>query len=67
MIKNIYDKDNKWYQHEYFCDSCFDEIENGEILRSEEGIKENQFDLCGTCKDDWDRYGELEKELKGGK
>ena len=25
MIKNIYDKTNKYYQHEYFCDYCFKE------------------------------------------
>ena len=65
MIKNIYDKVNNYYKHEYFCDCCFVEIEYGEILRSEEAIKENKFDLCSTCKEDWDRFGELEEELKG--
>ena len=65
MIKNIYDKVNNCYTHEYFCDCCFDEIEYDEILRSEEAIKENKFDLCRICKEDWDRFGELEEELKG--
>ena len=36
MIKNIYDKVNNRYRHEYYCDCCFNEIsEYGEILRNE--------------------------------
>ena len=63
MIKNIYDKDRKHYKHKYYCDMCFDEIsEFGEICRNHRAIK---FDLCSTCKEDWDRFGELEEELKG--
>lgn len=50
MIKNIYDKVNNKYNHEYFCDCCFNEIsEYGEILRNEKAIKLNIFDLCSKC------------------
>ena len=49
MIKNIYDKNNKYYEHEYYCDYCFKEIGLGEILRNEEAIKRNMFDLCYKC------------------
>lgn len=66
MIKNIYDKKNKWYQHEYFCDYCFKEIEYGEILRNEEAIKRNKFDLCSDCKNDWDKFEEINEELGKG-
>ena len=62
MIKNIYDKENKQYHHEYYCDYCFKEIEYGEILRNKEAIKRNKFDLCITCKYDWDFF---EKNNKG--
>ena len=54
MIKNIYDKVNNYYKHEYFCDYCFKEIGFGEILRNEEAIKRNKFDLCSDCKKEWD-------------
>ena len=62
MIKNIYDKVNNYYKHEYFCDCCFVEIEYGEILRSEEAIKENDYyvafvngedDLDKICEKCW--------------
>lgn len=49
MTKNIYDKDNKQYRHEYYCDSCFKIISNGEINRSINGIEDNMFDLCFEC------------------
>ena len=49
MIKNIYDKRNKYYNHEYFCDNCFSKIEFGEILRNDLAIKVNLFDLCSKC------------------
>ena len=62
MIKNIYDKKNNYYKHEYFCDYCFVEIDKGEIFRNEEAIKRNKFDLCSKCKYDWDMY---EKNNKG--
>lgn len=54
MIKNIYDKVNNYYKHEYYCDSCFIQIIFGEILRHEEAIKRNLFDLCSNCKREWD-------------
>ena len=62
MIKNIYDKVNNYYKHEYFCDYCFDEIGDGEILRNKEAMKRDKIDLCIKCKDDWDMY---EKNNKG--
>ena len=50
MIKNIYDKVNNKYSHEYYCDICFKEISQyGEILRNEKAIKINKFDICITC------------------
>ena len=55
MIKNIYDKKNNRYHHEYYCDCCFDKIKNGKIFRSEFAIDENKFDLCRVCKKHWDR------------
>ena len=67
MIKNIYDKKNNYYKHEYFCDYCFVEIDKGEILRNEEAIKRNKFDLCSDCKKDWDSFEETNKELGKGK
>ena len=66
MIKNIYDKENKQYRHEYFCDYCFKEIGSGEILRNEEAIKRNKFDLCSDCKNDWDSFEEINEELGKG-
>ena len=55
MIKNIYDKKNKFYKHEYFCDCCVVQIKYGEILRSEAAIKQDKFDLCCDCKKHWDK------------
>lgn len=49
MIKNIYDKVNKDYKHEYFCDNCFSKIEYSEILRNDFAMKVNLFDLCSEC------------------
>ena len=63
MIKNIYDKKNNSYKHEYFCDYCFDEIGDGEILRNEEAIKRDKIDLCIKCKYDWDKFEEINEEL----
>ena len=63
MIKNIYDKKNKGYQHEYFCDYCFAEITYGKVYRNEEAIKRNKFDLCIKCKYDWDKFEEINEEL----
>lgn len=63
MIKNIYDKKNNSYKHEYFCDYCFEEIWSGEILRNEEAIKRNKFDLCRDCKNEWDKFEEINEEL----
>ena len=67
MIKNIYDKVNNYYKHEYYCDDCFTEITYGEILRSEEAIKRNKFDLCCDCKNEWDEFEEINEELGKGK
>ena len=49
MIKNIYDKTNKYYKHEYYCDNCFEQIKYGEIFRNERAIKFNKIDLCSEC------------------
>lgn len=57
MIKNIYDKKNKFYKHEYYCDCCVIKIKNGKIFRSEFAIDENKFDLCHDCKKHWDEKG----------
>lgn len=46
MIKNIYDKINCHYYHEYYCDNCFLQIIYGEIFRNDIEIKFNKFDLC---------------------
>ena len=52
MIKNIYDRINKTYKHKYYCDVCFQEINQyAEILRNKRAIKENKFDICFMC--DW--------------
>ena len=54
MIKNIYDKKNNYYKHEYYCDNCFSKIRNGsKILRHEKAIKDNKLDLCINCKIAW--------------
>lgn len=49
MIKNIYDRRNKFYDHEYYCDNCFSQIKFGEILRNNQAMKRNKFDLCSEC------------------
>lgn len=54
MIKNIYDKVNNYYKHEYYCDNCFINIGLGEILRNDAAIKQNIFDLCSKCKREWE-------------
>ena len=67
MIKSNYFKEGKHYIHEYYCDQCFKRIFFGEILRSEAAIENYKFDLCRKCKEEWDRFGELEEEVKGNK
>lgn len=67
MIKNIYDKNNKQYSHEYFCDNCFAEITYGRVYRNEEAIKRNNLDLCWDCKSDWDSFEKFNEELGKGK
>lgn len=54
MIKNIYDKKNNCYKHEYYCDCCVIKIKNRKIFRSDFAINENKFDLCCDCKKHWD-------------
>ena len=49
MIKNIYDKYNKQYRHEYFCDKCFAEITYARVYRNEGLMKHNKIDLCYEC------------------
>ena len=49
MIKNIYDKDNKQYRHEYYCDNCFAETTFGAVYRHKEAIKNYKIDLCYKC------------------
>ena len=63
MIKNIYDKVNNYYKHEYYCDNCFIYIGSGEIFRSELAIDENKFDLCCDCKKHWDEKLEKLREV----
>ena len=58
MIKNIYDKDNKQYRHEYFCDKCFAEITYGRVYRNEGLMKHSKIDLCYECF----KYYEINKE-----
>ena len=57
MIKNIYDKYNKQYRHEYFCDNCFTEITYVRVYRNKKAIKFDKFDLCCNCKNSWDEEG----------
>ena len=47
MIKNIYDKKNKFYKHEYYCDWCYKKIKYGEIFRIETWIFTKDF--CPEC------------------
>ena len=60
MIKNIYDKDNKQYRHEYFCDNCFTEITYGRVHRNEGLMKHRKIDLCYKCY----KYLEIKNEIK---
>lgn len=53
MIKNIYDKNNKYYIHEYYCDDCFKQICYGEILRHKKARIFKAFDLCVDCWKKW--------------
>ena len=66
MIKNIYDKSNKQYRHEYFCDNCFAAITYARVYRNEEAIKRAKLDLCWDCKNEWDEFEEINEKLKGG-
>lgn len=62
MIKNIYDKRNKHYIHEYYCDKCFSEIRYGEIKRHDKAIEEKKFDLCSDCAFwYWDTYKQFKE------
>ena len=58
MIKNIYNKTNKTYKHEYYCDNCFKVIEYAEVYRNDLAVKAEKFDLCISCKYDWDKKQE---------
>ena len=49
MIKNIYDKKNKHYKHEYFCDNCFIQILLTKIYRNKLALNVNKIDLCIDC------------------
>ena len=49
MIKNVYDKVNKEYRHDYYCDNCFICIDNAKIYRHEFAIDIEKFDLCYKC------------------
>ena len=57
MIKNIYDKDNKHYRHEYFCDNCFAELIR--VYRNEGLMKSSKIDLCYKCF----KYLEIKNEI----
>ena len=49
MIKNVYDKVNKQYRHNYYCDNCYRVLDNSKIYRSEFAIQVEKFDLCYKC------------------
>lgn len=49
MIKNVYDKVNKQYRHNYYCDNCFGILDFCKIYRQEFAIQCEKFDLCYTC------------------
>ena len=55
MIKNKYDKVNKHYRHDYYCDNCFKEITFCKIYRQELALQAEKYDLCWDCKDEWDK------------
>ena len=59
MIKNIYDKENKQYRHEYYCDNCFVEITYGRVYRNEGLMKSSKIDLCYKCF----KYLEIKNEI----
>ena len=59
MIKNIYDKYNKHYRHEYFCDNCFAEITYVRVYRNEGLMKSSKIDLCYKCF----KYLEIKNEI----
>lgn len=59
MIKNIYDKDNKQYRHNYYCDNCFRVLDFGKIYRQDFAIQVEKFDLCYKC------WGHFEKLMRG--
>ena len=59
MIKNIYDKSNKQYRHEYFCDKCFAEITYVRVYRNEGLMKSRNIDLCYKCF----KYLEIKNEI----
>lgn len=66
MIKNIYNKQNCRYYHEYYCDSCLKKIIDQSnygpygcgtvkmIFRNEKAIENNIFDLCKECYNKYD-------------
>ena len=58
MIKNKYDKVNKEYRHDYYCDNCFNEITFCKIYRNELAIQAERFDLCWDCKCEWEKKQE---------
>lgn len=61
MIKNIYDRTNKTYKHEYYCDNCFVCcIDNTKIYRHELAIDIEKFDLCYKC---WKNFDKLTRGI----
>ena len=60
MIKNIYDKDNKQYRHNYYCDNCLLCIDYGKIYRNEFAIHVEKFDLCYKC---WKNFNKLNEGI----
>lgn len=55
MIKNVYNKDSKNYTHHYYCDYCFKVLDYSDIYRNDLAIQRAFFDLCLSCKQDWDK------------
>ena len=64
MIKNKYDKVNKQYRHDYYCDDCFKEITFCKIYRQELALQAEKYDLCYDCKVDWDKKQQLWGEFE---
>lgn len=54
MTKTIFNQELKRYYYNYYCDSCFKVVINGEIYRNDNAIENNFFDLCLECKGKWD-------------